>query len=135
MSTKIHATCDALGNPTGFHLTGGADHDIQGADALLPAIIGKIESLIADRGYDAGERVIKPIEDAGAKAIIPPRGNRLTPRHYDKHLYNRRHLIENFFARLKNYRPSPHATTNAPQHSLAPSTSPPPSHGSIDDTP
>ncbi len=26
LSTKIHATCDALGNPTGFHLTPGQQH-------------------------------------------------------------------------------------------------------------
>ena len=32
LSTKIHATCDALGNPTGFFLTAGQAHDLQGAD-------------------------------------------------------------------------------------------------------
>jgi hypothetical protein len=37
LSTKIHATTDALGNPTGFHLTPGQAHDLEGADALLPA--------------------------------------------------------------------------------------------------
>ena len=30
LSTKIHATVDALGNPTGFHLTAGQAHDLQG---------------------------------------------------------------------------------------------------------
>ncbi|MBO1351785.1 MAG: hypothetical protein EBE86_032440 [Hormoscilla sp. GUM202] len=34
LSTKIHATGDALGNPTGFHLTPGQAHDLQGADVL-----------------------------------------------------------------------------------------------------
>jgi transposase len=47
LSTKIHATVDALGNPTGFHLTGGQEHDLAGADALLPAL--GAETLIADR--------------------------------------------------------------------------------------
>ena len=32
MTTKIHAVCDALGNPTAFHLTPGQAHDLQGAD-------------------------------------------------------------------------------------------------------
>lgn len=32
---KIHATVDALGNPTGFHLTPGQAHDLEGADTLL----------------------------------------------------------------------------------------------------
>lgn len=29
-STTIHATVDALGNPTGFHLTPGQVHDLEG---------------------------------------------------------------------------------------------------------
>jgi len=36
LSTKIHATCDALGNPLGFHLRAGQAHDLQVGDALLP---------------------------------------------------------------------------------------------------
>jgi len=35
LSTKIHATVDALGNPTGFVLTPGQAHDLKGADVLL----------------------------------------------------------------------------------------------------
>ena len=38
MSTKIHALVDALGNPTGFFLTGGEAHDLVGADRLLPSM-------------------------------------------------------------------------------------------------
>ncbi|CCF98884.1 putative transposase (fragment) [Ralstonia solanacearum K60] len=47
MSTKIHATTDALGNPTGFHLTAGQAHDLEGADALLPG--SKAQTVIADK--------------------------------------------------------------------------------------
>ena len=36
--------------------------------------------------------------------MIPPKRNRISPREYDKHLYKARHLIENFFAQLKQYR-------------------------------
>jgi hypothetical protein len=35
LSTKIHTTVDALGKPTGFHLTPGQAHDLEGADVLL----------------------------------------------------------------------------------------------------
>src|SRR5689334_20559451 len=35
LSTKIHTLVDALGNPIGFHLTGGEAHDLVGADHLL----------------------------------------------------------------------------------------------------
>ncbi len=36
--------------------------------------------------------------------VIPPRANRLSPRDYDRELYKARHLIENFFAKLKQFR-------------------------------
>ena len=38
LSTKIHATVDALGNPTSFLLTPGQAHDLAGADQLLPEV-------------------------------------------------------------------------------------------------
>jgi hypothetical protein len=47
LSTKIHATVDALGNPTGFHLTPGQDHDVEGAEALLPGL--QADMVLADK--------------------------------------------------------------------------------------
>ena len=102
MSTKIHATVDALGNPTGFHLTGGQEHDLAGADALLPEL--EAETLIADKAFDADQRVLEPLAEAGKTAVIPPRTTRKTARAFDKDLYKARHLIENFFAKLKQFR-------------------------------
>ena len=102
MSTKINATVDALGNPTGFHLTPGQAHDLDGADVLLPQV--EAEIVIADKAFDADERVIEPLQKAGKTAIIPPRSNRKNPRDYDKALYKARHLIENFFCKLKQFR-------------------------------
>jgi transposase len=60
--------------------------------------------VIADKAFAAEERVIRPLEQAGKTAVIPPRANRKTPRPYDRELYKARHLIENFFAKLKQYR-------------------------------
>ena len=102
MSTKIHATTDALGNPTNFYLTPGQACDLAGADVLLAEIEAPI--LLAGKGYDADERVIERLETQGKVAVIPPKRNRKQPREYDKDLYKERHLIENFFARLKQYR-------------------------------
>ena len=102
MSTKIHATVDALGNPTGFHLTGGQARDLEGADTLLPTI--EAEAVLADKAYDADARVIEPLQQAGKAVVIPPKCNRTAPRSYDQHLYQARHLIENFFAKLKQFR-------------------------------
>ena len=53
LSTKIHTLVDALGNPIGFHLTGGEAHDLVGADALLPDM--EADMLLADKAFDADE--------------------------------------------------------------------------------
>jgi transposase len=102
LSTKIHALVDALGNPLGFHLTGGEAHDLVGADHLLPDM--QADTLIADKAFDADKRVIEPLSAAGKTAVIPPRSNRRSPRSFDRELYKARHLIENFFAKLKQFR-------------------------------
>jgi len=102
LSTKINATVDALGNPTGFTLTPGQACDLDGADILLPRI--KADILIADKAFDADRRVIVPLEQAGKTVVIPPKANRKQPRSYDKDLYKARHLVENFFAKLKQFR-------------------------------
>ena len=102
LSTKIHATVDALGNPIGLALSPGQAHDLAGADELLPGI--EAGTLIADKAFDAEERVLEPLERAGKVAVIPPKVNRKSPRPYDRDLYKARHLIENFFAKLKQYR-------------------------------
>jgi transposase len=102
LSTKIHTTTDALGNPLGFHLTPGQACDLDGSDLLLPKLTA--QTILADKGYDADKRVIEPLIANGKTAVIPSKSNRITPRDYDKDLYKSRHLIENFFAKLKQYR-------------------------------
>ncbi|MGH2345108.1 MAG: IS5 family transposase [Chloroflexota bacterium] len=102
LSTKIHATVDALGNPTGFVLSAGQVSELAGADALLPSVDAM--TLIADKGYDAEARVLAPLRAAGKTAVIPPRRNRTDQRAYDQDLYQARHLIENFFCKLKQFR-------------------------------
>ena len=85
-----------------FLLTGGQAYDLAGADALLPHMAAG--RLIADKAFDADARVLEPLARAGKSAVIPPRPNRLTPREFDRHLYKERHLIENFFCKLKQFR-------------------------------
>jgi transposase len=102
LSTKIHTLVDALGYPIDFHLTGGEAHDLVGADHLLPDM--EADTLIADKAFDADKRVIEPLNAAGKTAVIPPKSNRKKRRDFDRHLYKARHLIENFFARLKQFR-------------------------------
>lgn len=104
MTTKIHASCDALGNPTGFLLTPRQAHDLEGADALLPDLLAGIQAFLADKAYDAQERVLDLLEKAGVQGVIPPKKNRNDQRAYDEEMYKARHLIENFFAKFKQFR-------------------------------
>jgi transposase len=102
LSTKIHTVVDALGNPVSFFLTPGQSCDLDGADVLLPNV--EAEAMLGDKAYDADERVIKVLEERGITPVIPSKSNRKEPRHYDTFLYKARHLVENFFAKLKQYR-------------------------------
>ncbi len=93
---------DALGNPIGFYLTGGQVHDLAGADELLPDM--EADGLLADKAYDADDRVIAPLTKSGKLVVIPPKSNRRRLRDFDREIYKARHLIENFFCRLKEFR-------------------------------
>ncbi len=48
--------------------------------------------------------MIEPLRQAGKTAVIPPKANRKIQRSYDKELYKARHLVENFFCKLKLFR-------------------------------
>ena len=61
-------------------------------------------TLLADKAFDAQERVIDPLTQAGKTVVIPPKINRKVLRDYDRELFKARHLIENFFAKLKQFR-------------------------------
>ncbi|MBL8676198.1 MAG: transposase [Alphaproteobacteria bacterium] len=50
-TTKIHAACDALGNPLRFYLTAGQRSDYLKALDLIEGF--KMKALLADKGYDA----------------------------------------------------------------------------------
>ena len=60
--------------------------------------------MIADKAFDADARVLEPLAAAGKTAVIPSRTNRSSPRDYDRELYAARHLVENFFAKIKQFR-------------------------------
>jgi transposase len=64
----------------------------------------KASAVLADTSYDADERVRHTLHEKDCQPVIPPKRNRLVPARYDKNLYKSRHLIENFFAKLKQYR-------------------------------
>ena len=101
LSTKIHAAVDALGNPLRLLLSPGQRSEMLQAQALIEGI--RSDYVIADKGYDA-DGFIESIKRNGSISVIPPRSRRWTPRHYDKHLYQERNLVERVFQKLKHYR-------------------------------
>ena len=102
MTTKIYATVDALGNLTGFHLTTRQAHDLEEVDELLKDT--QADTVIANKDCDAQARVLEPLLRAGKAVVISPKVSHRHQPSCDRQLYQARHLIENFFARLKQYR-------------------------------
>lgn len=100
-TTKIHALCDAVGNPIRFILTGGERNDCTQALDLLEGVSG--QAVLADKGYDA-DYIVEAAEIMGALVVIPPKSNRKVLREYDRDLYKERNLIERMFGKLKQFR-------------------------------
>lgn len=101
LTTKVHAACDALGNPLRFRLTPGQRSDLTAAGALL---CGEAPgAVIADKGYDA-DWLIERIDSLKADVVIPSKRNRRVQREIDLNLYADRNKIERLFNRLKHYR-------------------------------
>jgi len=75
---------------------------LKGFDKLSSGIDS--DYFLADKAYDADERVIDPLKSRGVEVVIPTKKSRISQREYDKDLYKARHLIENFFAKVKQYR-------------------------------
>ena len=79
----------------------GTAADCTRAEALLDGI--EAEHLLADRGYDTNA-VLAAARARGMAPVIPPKRNRKVAREYDRSLYQARHLVENGFGKLKEWR-------------------------------
>jgi transposase len=81
--------------------TEGSRADCTEAAKLIEGLTA--EHLIADKGYDS-DAIVEQARRQGMRAQIPPRKNRKAARDYDRHLYRHRHLIENAFLPIKQWR-------------------------------
>ena len=70
----------------------------------MPDLLAHVQAFLADKAYDAQERVLALLEKAEIEAVIPPKATRKEQREYDEDMYKWRHLIENLFQKLKQYR-------------------------------
>jgi transposase len=82
-------------------ITKGTTADCTQAIALIDGF--SAEYLLADRGYDSNA-VLCQAKLQGMSPVIPPKRNRKEPREYDKEIYKARHLVENAFLYLKQWR-------------------------------
>ena len=59
--------------------------------------------VLADKGYDA-DALRRTLRQAGVVPVIPGRITRKRPVRHDRARYRDRHLVENAFCRLKDFR-------------------------------
>ena len=101
MTTKILALTDALGNLVRFVLLPGQRFDTVGVAPLIEGV--EFGALIADKAFDSNE-IIANLNQRGAKVVISQHPRRATPLQIDTEMYKWRHLIENFFCKLKEFK-------------------------------
>ncbi|ALF60513.1 IS5/IS1182 family transposase [Psychrobacter urativorans] len=92
-------------NPITFLLSDGTTHDVKVASDLIDKMdLSDTVIVCADKGHDS-EALRAHIKQAGCANNIPRKQNtKSTNEHMDWDLYKARHLVENAFAKLKNYR-------------------------------
>lgn len=92
---------DALGNLVRFHLLPGNRYDTVGVEPLIKHI--NFDALLADKAFDSNW-IIDEMNERGAQIVISQRPQRKQPLTIDEEMYKWRHLIENFFAKLKEFK-------------------------------
>lgn len=101
MTTKILALTDALGCLVRFELLPGHRFDTVGVAPLIKGV--PFGGLIADKAFDSNA-IIAELNERGAKIVISQHPRRAKPLKIDAEIYKWRHLIENFFGKLKEFK-------------------------------
>jgi transposase len=84
-----------------FVLLPGQRHDTIGVPPLIEGVA--FGALLGDKAFDM-DWLRADLDARGAVAVIPPKANRKTQINLDRDMYRWRHLIENTFAKLKEFR-------------------------------
>jgi transposase len=84
-----------------FVLLPGNRYDTIGVSPLIENI--DFDAIIADKAFDANW-IIEEMNERGAKIVISQRPKRKHPLQIDEEIYKWRHLIENFFGKLKEFK-------------------------------
>jgi transposase len=95
------ALTDALGNLVRVVLLPGQRYDTIGVAPLIKGIA--FNGLIADKAFDPNW-IIAGLNQRGVKIAISRKVNGTAPPDIDREVYKWRHLIENFFCKLKKFK-------------------------------
>lgn len=100
---KLVALTDRSGKYAHFTLAPGNAAEANELEPLLQDSPGHISRLLADKAYDSGP-LRDDLTERGIEPVIPARSNWIDPPPHDAETYKARHLVENAFADLKQYR-------------------------------
>ena len=84
-----------------FELLPGNRYDTIGVAPLIDGI--EFDALLGDKAFDANW-IVAELGQRGTKVVISQRPKRLAPLEIDEEMYKWRHLIENFFCKLKEFK-------------------------------
>jgi transposase len=90
-----------LGNLVSFELLPGQRHDTIGVASLIDTTT--FGGLIADKAFDVNW-IVEELDRRGSEIVVSQHPNRRAPRKIDAEVYKWRHLIENFFGKLKEFK-------------------------------
>jgi transposase len=101
LTTKVLALTDALGNLVRFKLLPGQRGEITGVPDLIEGL--SFDALMGDKAFDANQ-LRHVLGERGATAVIPSKCNRKLHIPHDEEAYKWRHLVENYFSKIKEFR-------------------------------
>lgn len=101
MTTKILALTDALGNLVRFRLMPGNRYDSVDVPPLIDGIT--FDGLIADKAFDSNA-LVSELNRRDAKIVISQHPAHAQKLKIDRSIYEWRHLIENFFCKLMEFK-------------------------------
>jgi len=101
LNSKLAALVDHYGRAICLQLASGQTHDLQATESFFTQMHDLW--LLGDKAFDS-DKLRKLLANNGCLICIPPKSNRRLQYYYSKQLYKHRHVVENFFCRIKKYR-------------------------------
>ena len=104
LNTNLLALTDKNGRLVRFSLLPGNAFEAHHLEELLEGLpVSDIEELLGDKAYDTNA-VRKMLTEMGIEVTIPSKSNRNPQILHDRYTFKGRHLIENLFADIKQFR-------------------------------